>query len=47
LAHVSKDDELVAELRAEVARLRAEVARLRDELSRARRDHHETPPHYL
>jgi len=47
LAQVSKDDELVAELRAEVARLRAEVARLRDELSRARRDHHETPPHYL
>lgn len=35
------------ELESTVRQLREEVARLRDELRRARRDQHETPPHYL
>jgi hypothetical protein len=30
-----------------VVHLKAELARVREELRRARRDHHETPPHYL
>lgn len=41
------DADTIAALRSEVARLKAEAARLAEELRRARRDHHETPPHYL
>jgi len=41
------DSAVVEDLRAEVGRLKAEVARLQEELRRARRDQHETPPHYL
>jgi ribosome recycling factor len=35
------------ELQELVRTLRAEVERLRNELRVVRRDHHETPPHYL
>jgi hypothetical protein len=37
----------IEELQEEVGQLKAELARVREELRRARRDHHETPPHYL
>ncbi|MCX6509141.1 MAG: hypothetical protein NTY27_08175 [Actinobacteria bacterium] len=37
----------IEELQEEVVQLKAELARVREELRRARRDHHETPPHYL
>lgn len=35
------------ELLAQIDALREEVQRLRNEIRQIRRDHHETPPHYL
>ena len=35
------------ELLAQIESLREEILRLRAEIRQIRRDHHETPPHYL
>jgi uncharacterized small protein (DUF1192 family) len=44
---VSTSEPTLEELEALIATLREENERLRSELRQARRDTHETPPHYL